>query len=245
MKLVLDTHTHTISSGHAYSTITENAREAYKKGLQLICMTDHGPKMPGAAHLWYFGNLKVLPEKIEGVEILKGVEVNIMDEEGNLDLPEGILKKLDIVIASLHDVCFEPSDDIERNTKAIINAIKNPYVDIIGHPGNPIYPIDIEKVLMAAKEYGKFIEINNSSFVSSRKGSEENCFLIAKKAKEMGVKIAVGSDAHVSFDVGRFEEALKVIKNAGITEDLVLNTDVGKIKEYLKEKKRKIGGEEE
>ena len=61
----------------------------------------------------------------------------------------------------------------------------------------------------------------------------------------MGVKIAVGSDAHVSFDVGRFEEALKVIKNAGITEDLVLNTDVGKIKEYLKEKKRKIGGEEE
>jgi putative hydrolase len=208
-------------------------------------MTDHGPKMPGAAHLWYFGNLKVLPEKIEGVEILKGVEVNIMDEEGNLDLPEGILKKLDIVIASLHDVCFEPSDDIERNTKAIINAIKNPYVDIIGHPGNPIYPIDIEKVLMAAKEYGKFIEINNSSFVSSRKGSEENCFLIAKKAKEMGVKIAVGSDAHVSFDVGRFEEALKVIKNAGITEDLVLNTDVGKIKEYLKEKKRKIGGEEE
>jgi putative hydrolase len=208
-------------------------------------MTDHGPKMPGAAHLWYFGNLKVLPEKIEGVEILKGVEANIMDEEGNLDLPEGILKKLDIVIASLHDVCFEPSDDIERNTKAIINAIKNPCVDIIGHPGNPIYPIDIEKVLMAAKEYGKFIEINNSSFVSSRKGSEENCFLIAKKAKEMGVKIAVGSDAHVSFDVGRFDEALKVIKNAGITEDLVLNTDVGKIKEYLKEKKRKIGGEEE
>lgn len=55
----------------------------------------------------------------------------------------------------------------------------------------------------------------------------------------------MGSDAHVSFDVGRFEEALKVIKNAGITEDLVLNTDVGKIKEYLKEKKRKIGGEEE
>ncbi|AIS52943.1 phosphatase [Thermoanaerobacter kivui] len=245
MKLVLDTHTHTISSGHAYSTITENAREAYKKGLKLICMTDHGPKMPGAAHLWHFGNLKVIPEKIEEVEILKGVEANIMDVDGSLDLPERILKNLDIVIASLHDVCFEPSDDVEKNTQAIINALKNPYVDIIGHPGNPIYPIDIEKVLMAAKEYGKFIEINNSSFVSSRKGSEENCFLIAKKAKEMGVKIAVGSDAHVSFDVGRFEEALKVIKNAGITEDLVLNTDVGKIKEYLKEKKRKIGEEEE
>lgn len=98
---------------------------------------------------------------------------------------------------------------------------------------------------MAAKEYGKFIEINNSSFVSSRKGSEKNCFLIAKKAKELGVKIAVGSDAHVSFDIGRFEEALKVIKNAGICEDLILNTHVKKIKEYIKEKKRRIGGEEE
>ncbi|HHW57235.1 MAG TPA: phosphatase [Clostridia bacterium] len=245
MKLVLDTHTHTISSGHAYRTIIENAKEASKKGLQLICMTDHGPAMPGGAHLYYFGNLKVIPEKIEGVEILKGVEANIMDEEGNVDIPERILKKLDIVIASLHDECFQPSDNIERNTKALINAIKNPYVDIIGHPGNPIYPIDIERVLEAAKEYGKFIEINNSSFVSSRKGSEENCFLIAKKAKEMGVKIAVGSDAHVSFDVGRFEEAFKVIKNAGITEDLVLNTDAGKIKEYLKEKKRRVGGGEE
>lgn len=238
MELVLDTHTHTISSGHAYSTITENAKEAYKKGLQLICMTDHGPKMPGGAHLYHFGNLKVIPDKIEGVEILKGVEANIMDVDGTLDIPESILKKLDIVIASLHDACFEPSDDIERNTKAIINALRNPYVDIIGHPGNPIYPINIEKVVNAAKEYGKFIEINNSSFITSRVGSEDNCSLIARKAKEIGAKISVGSDAHISFDVGNFDEAIRIIKEANIEEDMILNTDVKKIKEYIINKKR-------
>lgn len=242
MKLVLDTHTHTIASGHAFSTIIENAREAFRKGLQLICITDHGPEMPGGPHIYYFGNLKVIPEKIEGVEILKGVEANIMDEEGRIDLPERILKKLDIVIASLHDECFEPSEDVERNTKALINAIKNPYVDIIGHPGNPIYPIDIERVLEAAKEYGKFIEINNSSFVTSRRGSEKICPIIAGKAKEMGVRVAVGSDAHICFDVGRFDEAIRLLEDINMPEELVLNTSVDKVKQYLQEKRKRIGG---
>lgn len=235
MQLILDTHTHTIASGHAYSTILENAREAFKKGLKLICMTDHGPQMPDSPHFWHFGNLKVLPSEIEGVEILKGVEANIIDTDGNLDLPREILDKLDIVIASLHDVCFEPKD-VEKNTRAIINAIKNPYVDIIGHPGNPIFPIDVEKVLIAAKEYNTHIEINNSSFVSSRTGSDENCLLIAKKAKELGVKIAIGSDAHICFDVGRFDKALEIIEQAGIDENMILNTDVEKLKRYLMDK---------
>lgn len=235
MQLILDTHTHTIASGHAYSTITENAREAFKKGLKLICMTDHGPKMPGGPHFFHFGNLKVLPRKIEGVEILKGVEANIIDTDGNLDLPREILDKLDIVVASLHDVCFEPGD-VEKNTRALIGAIKNPYVDIIGHPGNPVFPIDVEKVLMAAKEYNTHIEINNSSFVSSRTGSYGNCLLIAKKAKEMGVKIAVGSDAHISFDIGRFDKALEIIEQAGIDESMILNVDVEKLKKYLIDK---------
>lgn len=235
MNLLFDTHTHTVASGHAYSTIMENAKEASKKGLKLICMTDHGPKMPGGSHIFHFGNLKVMPKEIYGVEILKGVEANIVDRDGNLDIPEEILKRLDVVIASLHDVCF-PYRDVDSNTEAIINAMKNPYVDIIGHPGNPIFDIDVDKVLEAAKEYDTCIEINNSSFVSSRVGSYDNCLLIAKKASEKNVKICVGSDAHISFDVGRFDKALEVIEKANLDENLILNTDVDKFKEYLKNK---------
>lgn len=235
MNLLLDTHTHTVASGHAYSTIIENAKEASKKGLKLFCMTDHGPKMPGGPHIFHFGNLKVLPSEIDGVEILKGVEANILDRDGNLDMPEEVLKKLDVVIASLHDVCF-PYRDVESNTEAMINAIKNPYVDIVGHPGNPLFDIDVDKVLDAAKEYNTCIEINNSSFVASRVGSYENCLLIAKKAAKMNVKICVGSDAHIAFDVGRFDKALEVIEKAHLDEEFIMNTDVEKFKDYLRSK---------
>ncbi|MDI3311153.1 MAG: phosphatase [Thermoanaerobacterium sp.] len=233
MNLLLDTHTHTVASGHAYSTIMENAKMASEKGLKLICMTDHGPKMPGGPHMFHFGNLKVMPREIFGVEILRGVEANIIDRDGSLDVPDEILKKLDVVIASLHDVCF-PYRDVESNTEAIINAMKNPYVDVIGHPGNPLFEIDIDKVIEAALEHDTCIEINNSSFVSSRVGSYDNCLLIAKKASMKNVKICVGSDAHISFDVGRFDKALEVIESANIEEENILNTDVGKFKEYLR-----------
>lgn len=70
-KLVVDTHTHTVASGHAYSTIIENCIEASKKGIELIAMTDHGPAMPGGPHIFHFGNLKVIPRYIHGVEVLK------------------------------------------------------------------------------------------------------------------------------------------------------------------------------
>lgn len=146
MKLLLDVHNHTVSSGHAYSTVQEVALEASKKGLKYVGITDHGPKMPGGPHIFHIGNLKVIPDNIDGVEILKGVEANILNKEGEMDIPERLLKGLDIVIASLHDVCMEPSN-VEEHTKALLNAMENEYVDILGHPGNPSFPIDKEKVI--------------------------------------------------------------------------------------------------
>ena len=79
MELLVDLHTHTVSSGHAYNTITENALAASRRGLKLLGMTDHGPSMPGAPHLYHFGNLSIIPEEISGVKILPGVEANIIN----------------------------------------------------------------------------------------------------------------------------------------------------------------------
>jgi len=237
LKLEADTHCHTIASGHAYSTVVENAKVAREKGLKLIAITDHGPSLPGGPHLYHFGNLKVLPRVIENVYILRGVEANILDYEGRLDLPERYLKDLDIVLAGFHTYCY-PGGSVEENTKALINAMQNPYVDIIVHPGNPEFLIDIDKFVEAAAEYDVAIEINNSSFTVSRRGSEENCLQIAKKAKEVGAKIAVGSDAHICFDVGFFDKALMVIKESGIEEQNILNVSYLKLIDYLKEKGR-------
>jgi len=236
MKILADIHVHTVASGHAYSTVIEIAKEASEKGLELVAITDHGPSMPGGPHPYYFGNLRVIPENIYGVRILKGVEANIIDYNGNLDLPTYLLSKLEIVVASFHYICY-PGGDVETNTKTLINAMKNPYVDIIAHPGNPEFPIDVEKVLMAAREYDKLIEINNSSFIGSRCGSEKNCRLIARKAMELGVKLVLGSDAHIAFDVGRFDVALSIVEEAGIPEEQIMNTSKKKLLEYLKNRR--------
>lgn len=234
-KMVVDTHTHTISSGHAYSTLLENCREAFKKGIKLIAMTDHGPAMPGGPHIFHIGNLRVIPEVMEGVEVLKGVEANIIDFEGGLDIPQSRLDKLDIVIASLHDVCIKPGSKLE-NTWALIGAMKNKAVDIIAHPGNPAFEIDIDEVLRAAREYNVLIEINNSSLGGSRPGSCNNCRIIAEKAAAGGNFVSLGSDAHICYEVGELQRAKELIEAAGIEERFVMNTQEDKIKKFLRNK---------
>lgn len=235
MKFVLDTHCHTVASGHAYSTIAEIADVAREKKLELVSITDHGPAMPGAPHYYYFGNLRVLPPEIKGVKILKGIEANIMDYEGTLDLPPERLKKLDIVLAALHENCVQPGSKKE-NTKAIIGTMNNPYVDIIAHLGNPQYSLDYDEVVKQAVQTNTLIEINNSSFVSSRKGSYENCLYVAKKCKELGASVSLGSDTHYAGDVGDFTKALKLIEEADLPQELIINTSVDKLLDYLRKK---------
>lgn len=232
---VVDTHTHTTASGHAYSTIIENCTEAGKNGMKMIAMTDHGPEMPGGPHIFHFGNLKVIPSVINGVEVLKGVEANIMDYDGKIDMTESRLKNMDIVLASLHDVCIAPGS-IRDNTRALIGAMKNKFVDVIAHSGNPVFPIDIDEVLKAAKEYNVLIEVNNSSLGVSRPGSYENCKRIVTRAVEIGNKLTLGTDSHIAFEVGVFDRAIKLLDEIGVDDSYIINTDENKLKEYLKSK---------
>lgn len=235
MKYIIDTHTHTIASGHAYSTLLENVKYAADKGLKMIAVTDHGIALDGGPGIFYFGNLKVIPRVIYGVEVLRGVEANIIDYDGKLDMPDDRLDKLDLVIASLHDVCIEPGTR-EQNTRALLKAMENKYVDIIGHSGNPVFEIDIDAFVRGAKERNVLIEINNSSFGPARKGSRDNCYKIAQRAKELGAQIILGSDAHICFDVGNFTKAHELIESLGIPDELIMNISVNKFKKYLHSK---------
>lgn len=235
MKIVADLHIHTVASGHAYSTIKENLVAAREAGLEMIAITDHGPSLPGAPCLSYFSYLQILPEEDEGVEILAGVEANIL-EDGALDLPDRYLNLLDIVLAGFHPPSWKGGSQAE-NTRAMINAIKNPYVDIIVHPGNPQYPIDIDAVIEAALEYDTILEINNNSLTEGvRKGSREVCSLIARECAEKNVTVALGSDAHYVDRVGNLDLAVELALEAGIKEEQIFNTSTKKIKAYLRGK---------
>lgn len=231
MKLLADLHVHTVASGHAYSTVEEIARAAESKGLQMVALTDHGPAMPGGPHEYHFGNLRVMPPRINGVEILQGVEANVIDRLGRLDIREVYLKRLDIVLAGFHSICLPPAG-VEENTQAMVNALRNPYVDIIVHPGNPEFPIDFEQVVRVAAIEGKALELNNSSFFV-RRGSRETCGEIASLIRRFGVWTAISSDAHISFDVGEMGQALELALAAGIDEAQILNLNAARVRAFL------------
>lgn len=243
MKILTDLHVHTVASGHAYSTAEENIRAAAAKGLEMLAITDHGPGMAGGTHEYYFGNLRVLPRRFCGVEVLRGIEANVMDGEGTLDLKEMYLERLDIVLAGFHPYCLTPGDR-DWNTRAMIKALENPYVDIIVHPGNPQYAVHYDEVTRAAAALGKALEINNSSF-SIRPGSAEGCLKIAESALRNGCLLVAGSDAHFSLEVGEFPDALALIEKAGITEEQIMNTTAKKVKEFLRMRGKKHFSESE
>ena len=238
MKDILDVHVHTTASGHAYSTFGEVIAAARKKNLELIGIADHAPSVPGAIHSFYFANFKVIRRELDGIKIVMGAELNIIDYSGSTDLPAQLLKKLDYAIASLHKECIVPGS-VEENTAAIIGAMRNPHVVIIGHPDNPNFPVDFEAVVRAAKDNHVLLEINNSSYYAGghRAGSAEAAKKMLAVCKKYSAEVIMGSDAHVEQDVGNHELSQKVLAENNFPAELVINSSAEKFFEYVKYRK--------
>ena len=234
MKYVLDVHTHTIASGHAYSTMREMSRAAKEKGVELLGITEHSMNMPGTCRELYFHNLKMVERHMEGVDLLLGVELNIIDMDGKVDMSEGLISALDIVIASMHLPCVKPGT-VEENTKCYLKVMQNPLIDIIGHPEDGRYPVDFKALVEGAKEYGKLLEVNNNSLDPrcTRERGRENYITMLNYCKEYQVPVVVNSDSHVDQLVGRHEEAYGLMEEIGFPKELVVNRSVAELKKYL------------
>ncbi|OMH32773.1 phosphatase [Motiliproteus sp. MSK22-1] len=233
MKILCDTHSHTVASTHAYSTVHDYWQIAAQKGMQLFSITDHGPAMPDAPHPWHFGNMKVLPRVHNNIALLRGIEANIL-LDGTLDIPVGMVPFLDFAVASFHEPVFEPSDK-KSHTKAMISAIETGLCQIVGHPGNPNYPIDHEEVIRAAKDNNVLIEINNSSFTHSRKGSEKQCSAILEAVLKLDWKVTFSSDAHIAFDVGDVSRCVQLAESLSFPEDKVVDANANRFLAFLAE----------
>ncbi len=225
MRDILDVHTHTIASGHAYNTMMEMIHAAQDKGLEVYGITEHAPKMPGTCGEFYFHNLKVVPRQHGDLEVLLGVELNILDENGTVDLGEPYLGKMDVAIASLHTPCIKPGSR-DWNTACIINAMKNPHINIIGHPDDGRYPLDYEAIVQAAKEYHTLLEINNNSLNPRgfRQNARENDLTMLRLCKKYGVSVIMGSDAHYYEDILNHSRSMELIEEVEFPEELVANS---------------------
>lgn len=238
MKYLSDLHTHSIVSGHAYSTLLENINYCAEKGIKILGTSEHAPTMPGAPHYWYFGNMKVVPRVINGVTILRGCEANILDIDGSLDMTDESSRNLDYMIASFHEPVFKPKSK-EENTEAILNVMdKYDKVEILGHLGNPNYELDYEAIVKKAKEKNIMIEINNSSLLgSSRVGSDVNCKKVALLCREIGTKVILTSDSHINTCIGVFNKGIEILEEIQMPKELVMN-DPEKLIAHLKSKGR-------
>lgn len=230
MKLYMDLHTHTVAGGHAYSTLKENIEAAKEAGLAYLGLSEHAPAMPGGPHPFFFSNYKCIPRVYGELRLFCGAEANITDYEGNLDLDQSVLKKMDYVIASMHVVCVKPGSR-EENTEASIRAMQNPFVKILGHPDDARYPLDYEELVRAAKREKVALELNNSSLhpQNARQNGRENIITLLKTCKKYDAPIVLGTDSHICYTVGRFDEALALIRETDFPEELVCNADPGKI----------------
>lgn len=226
MFTLLDPHVHTVASGHAYSTLKDYIEQAKEINLKAFAITEHGYKMPGSCGEIYFRNLKTLPKFVDDIRIYKGIELNILDTEGTVDLADRFLARLEVVIASLHTACI-PQGTVDENTMAIINTMKNPNIKIIGHPGDVLYPINIEKVVKAASDMGKVLEINNASLKPESHRKDVNSIKeIIRLCKEYNVPMTLGSDAHFYKHLGDFTFAIELLEEFNISDDLILNTNI-------------------
>ena len=238
---LVDLHTHTIASGHARDTIEDMVEKAKNRGIRLYGITDHAVTMPGTCDEAYFHNLKNLKrDYYEEMELCLGVELNIISYEGEVDMPECDLKEMDVAIASIHNTIGYMAGTIEQNTNAIIKAMKNPYVNIIGHPDDGRVPLDYERIVKASKEYGTLLELNNNSISSGfRLNARENAGIMLEYCKKYSVPIIIGSDAHATSVVGRHEAAIELINEVGLDYELVLNFYPEQVKKYLNKYRKK------
>ena len=245
IKIKTDTHTHTLASGHAYSTIEENLRAGKEQGLELVGITDHFSSffVPSTdfACFGFFINKKALPEVWHGVRLLFGAEVDIIDLKGNLfghDLyipypnknggkltyEEGILNRLDYLIASVHYKDFAANSTVVENTELYIKALEHENVKILGHIGRSGLEFDIDEVVKAAKSLNKMIEINEASF-GHGETVRERCLKVALACAKYGTKIAVNSDAHSSFEIGKYPNTEHFLDEIDFPVELIGNRD--------------------
>jgi putative hydrolase len=234
MKIIADVHTHTLASGHAYSTVLENLQVAKRKGLKFLAITDHTGIMPDAPHETYFFCMQSgLPDEYDGVYILRGCEANILNEKGELDISTATLDRLEWVIASIHGLLTAPMD-FDKHTELWLNVAKNKSVDVIGHCGEEKFKFDYERGVQAFKEHGKIVEINASSY-KTRSSSRANCLEIAKLCAKHEVPIVLSSDAHFASAVGDVADAIKIVTQAEVPEKLILNADAQRFAQKLRE----------
>ncbi len=223
----IDAHVHTVSSGHhTTDRVIDVAKVAQARGLSAVGICEHASGMlNGCTESGFYSQL-LAPKVRAGIRILVGAEANILPT-GETDVSPSLYKKLDFVVASLHKECYKNAGRTE-NTKTVIRLMERGGCDILGHPANIAFPLDLQAVVKAAKETGVLLEVNEASI---REGGYrgDNRALTAELllwCKRYGVTVSVGSDSHGKNHVGLTPTAEAFFSVMDFPKHLIANRSV-------------------
>ncbi|MGF7186769.1 DNA polymerase (family 10) [Desulfitispora alkaliphila] len=238
-----DLHSHTMWSDGT-GTVEEIARAAIKQQYSYLAITEHTKSLKIARGITeqeleqQMDEIDKLNSKFaeEGIpfRLLKGVEVDIL-KSGILDFENEVLEKMDLVIASVH-TDFDQSK--QKMTERIIKALENPYVNIFAHPTGRIlgrrsgYEVDLDQVFAAAKETGTVLEINSAP------DRLDLNYLDAKRARDMGIKIAINTDSHDPERLSNISFGIQEAKKGWLkAEDVINCMGLEELQEFFKAQK--------
>lgn len=231
---LIDIHTHSTGSRHAYSTVTENISAAQALGLPYYGLSDHAPAMPFTTGGSYFLNLIVIPREWENLTFLRGAECNILNANGDIDLEEPSLSRLDYALAAIHRNCMDPTTP-EDHTNAYLKVMDNPHIKVLAHPDDGRFPYDFEAVVRKAIDRKVLLEVNECSLKPDayRPDAKENLRGLLEVCKKYNAPVILGSDAHFHTDVGKHPLGIKFLEEMDFPEELIVNFHEELIKFFL------------
>jgi putative hydrolase len=233
--LKIDLHIHSLHSGHAYGSFYDIVNEARRKKMKIIAITDHGSNMVGSAGYIHFNMGHMVPQ-YKDLKILWGCEANVLNAKGDIDLSPQLQKKLDIVLVGFHDHCGYKDLGAKGNTDAVINALKNPNVDVLTHPTNPQFNYDFDKIFQAALDNNVLLELN-LAYIEKNISNGKDLLLFKKMidmTRKAGKKVIVNSDSHFVHTIGDDSILKKHWKELGLTNDMIINNYPDELMKFLK-----------
>jgi len=243
-----DLHVHSLQSFCGFHTLLEIAQIAARKGMARVNVSDHGEGLGRAMNFGVVVDKRRLPDPLilpdgSSITILRGIEANIMNAEGDTDIPQKLIPKFDLISAGFH-YCGVPQYSSEAtNTCALQNTLKKNPIDLLTHPCIDTYPLDIPAVVDLADQYGFALEINNTNLRVGKTNLRKLEQMIALALESKAVLVET-SDGHTYYEIGENEKVEEYLGNLGFHgDDFLLNRDDEKLDRFIKERierRRKI-----
>lgn len=263
-----DTHTHTLYSRHAYSTIYENVQAAKAAGLELLGSTDHVSDMlfPQATltqasvrDFQFFDNYTAWPRVWDGIRLLHGCEVDIRGLDGQLygdtcpinsdivgrplehptTLSERVFARCDYVIASVHLDDFAQHATVAEGTQMYLNVLQRDQVLMIGHAGRSGVAFELDTVIKEVARLHKIFEINEHSLQIQQDTTKATCRKIAETCAELGCQVALNTDAHICSAIGQTSAATALLDEIHFPTELIATRSADA---FLAARDRALGG---